>query len=110
MLHLLRVSYRLRPGFPPHEAEDARRMLREWQPPEGVRLVRHFQDDGGLGGVMLFELEELTLLVELVGTFDFYFDFQVAPATDEDHPPAGSSSSLTWDHSLIEGKLNLRIV
>jgi len=108
MLHLLRVGYRLREGFPPHEAEDALQMLAGWEPPAGVRIVRRFADDAARGGVMLFEMEQLMLLAHLIGTFDFYFDFQVAPATDEDHA-AGASSTLTWDHRLAEGKLDLRM-
>jgi hypothetical protein len=107
MLHLLRVGYRPRPGFPPGEAVDAQRMLAEWEPPDGVRIVRHFRDDGGRG-VFLFELEELTRLSHLVGAFDLFFDFEVAPATDKDHPIEGTPSTLTWTHRLSEGNPNLR--
>lgn len=85
-------------------------MLLEWRPPAGLRVVGSYEDDGGLGGVFLFEVEQLSLLSDLVGTFDLYFDFQVAPASDREHPLAGPPSSLTWDHSLIEGRLNLRII
>ncbi|HET7737190.1 MAG TPA: DUF3303 family protein [Tepidiformaceae bacterium] len=108
MLHLLRVSYRVRPGFSPVEAAEAQRLLSDWQPPEGVRVLRHFTEDGGGRGVMLFELEELTRLVEFVGAFDMHFDFEVAPATDADHPLNGNPSTLTWQHRLSEGNPDLR--